>query len=1111
MNNDERLKSTISFTLMLATLALGWSTLNDRWALPKLAADRSLGVVATSEQDVTARLWEDPLQAVAAEFSKTKSTNSHTSSEFQPLAHQKVATNGSMLLLVIPVPGTPFPDDVETRLRLRYSVQMALAHQHCAPDDGNHLGYVNLFWPAAVHPTRDRQPDYSAFSTTNPKIVQIPYEWFSSRSQSHLKVLTVWLPEELLGNEPLCRLAYLRDQLTAAGTTNPVPRVLGPFVVGPRSSDSLKAMAAGGFAAGKHRCADLLRTNLCVFSPQATAPDALVGLAPDPCWTNARSDLDRRLDSRLSADEANWIYFENFVAPDDQLTDLLVQELQLRGVKLHPGSHDRVLLLAEADTSYGRALPLAFQASVRSLREGLLEVGKSATPLNLLDAAAASDSDANLVIARYLRGLDAQKGFQSGDSGSRDRSRSAEQLLVDALNKKSAAASGESQLDYAERLAEKLSADEAGGQVKAVGILGGDIYDKLILLRSLRLRFGDALFFTTDLDARLWHPDHYSKFTHNLVVASAHDLKLNAGGTRFQMPPFRDVYQVAVFNACSDAIARASGKTNTCATPLPGIYEIGRRGPVKLTLATADASGGPQLRPSRKVFALLLAPVALGLWALLRTRHKPTPGPEVEWRDLFRRRTAGAGFFLLGTTGLLVLLACCTHERVFVATALLNASFWLLLCVLQLQDLRQHRILAGIEFSDLFRARTGWLGWFGLATLLMLVLAAVGIRAVRTLPGSEPWSWAEGVSIWPTELIRLLTIASVVWMLVWARQRHWRHRRRLAEHYLLAAESDSGLDQKSAAKPVLARIFEPWVAPTGAASAGRERIDAVAVFKCYCGKAQPGARWIRAGLAAFIYYLFGMSVMLFVGFPDNLHVRGRFAFVLDQLILHTSIFGWLALVFYVLDAVCLSAQMLNRIAAPFTVWPPALLEKHAAELRVNQDHLEGYLDVQFAAEKTQETGKLILLPFLIQFLMLVARSSYFDNWTWPPGLLFIFIGNMVLAATAWGILRRAAARLKTKALDELRHNLRAIEAELAAEKKPAANTIANSAPAPQADSEFAVKVQKLGLEEIKRRIETELRGAYARWLQDPAFLAILIPTGLFGILSILFQALFGLM
>jgi hypothetical protein len=54
-------------------------------------------------------------------------------------------------------------------------------------------------------------------------------------------------------------------------------------------------------------------------------------------------------------------------------------------------------------------------------------------------------------------------------------------------------------------------------------------------------------------------------------------------------------------------------------------------------------------------------------------------------------------------------------------------------------------------------------------------------------------------------------------------------------------------------------------------------------------------------------------------------------------------------------------------------------------------------------------------------------------------------------------------------------------------------------------------VQKVGLEEIKRRIEAERRGAYARWLQDPAFLAMFIPTGLFGILTILFQALFGLM
>jgi len=48
-----------------------------------------------------------------------------------------------------------------------------------------------------------------------------------------------------------------------------------------------------------------------------------------------------------------------------------------------------------------------------------------------------------------------------------------------------------------------------------------------------------------------------------------------------------------------------------------------------------------------------------------------------------------------------------------------------------------------------------------------------------------------------------------------------------------------------------------------------------------------------------------------------------------------------------------------------------------------------------------------------------------------------------------------------------------------------------------------------GLERLREQIEGERRGAYARLIQDPALLAVLVPTGLLGIITILFRALFS--
>lgn len=101
--------------------------------------------------------------------------------------------------------------------------------------------------------------------------------------------------------------------------------------------------------------------------------------------------------------------------------------------------------------------------------------------------------------------------------------------------------------------------------------------------------------------------------------------------------------------------------------------------------------------------------------------------------------------------------------------------------------------------------------------------------------------------------------------------------------------------------------------------------------------------------------------------------------------------------------------------------------------------------------------------------------------------------NVVLAATSWWLLRRAAAKVKREALKKLEANL--LTAEL---------NIANGTLGP-----VISQARKVGLLAIKTRIENESRGAYSKWIQDPALLAMLIPTGLLGVLTVLLQALFG--
>ncbi|MEJ0089730.1 MAG: hypothetical protein WDM80_08315 [Limisphaerales bacterium] len=881
-------------------------------------------------------------------------------------------------MLVVPIPGTSFPDDGEWRLRQRYSLEMALAQSGYQPDgDGRHLGYVTLDWleQGRIHPfvftsdcatptaPADTNIDYSVFNT-NPtgKPLLVPYEWFASPETNNPSVLLVWLQTEFLDTEPLCRLAYLRHTLMPANLAG--TNFAGTFFIGPYTSLGLSGIVKdlNDLQTNAHICTDLLSDKLCILSPLATAPDALIELPPTNHWNEARWALDGMLHKKLGG--TNWAYFKNFIAPDDQLTDLLARELKLRNIL--EDKTDRVLVLTEADTSYGRALPLAFKSSLQSLSEGF-ESNSSPTATNLANVVSNQTAypNTNLIIARYLQGLDAQKGFQednkNGTKGTAGKTTA--QALEEVLNKQAATAVGDSQLDYSERLAQRLSEEvQDKNNVKAVGVLGSDVYDKLILLRSLRRQFPEALFFTTDLDARLWHPDHLH-FTRNLIVASAYPLTETNGASSsyigFKMAPFRNSYQMAMFQASVTALMLATNlpATNLPDIPAPQIYEVGRDGPFRLKPANAAC----------------LTNSFCDQFKTAISRFGDGRGRACEFLDTHIKASRCALFGM--------------------AFAIL--TFWVYSRRLKLGTSENREV----RLTDIFRKRTGWVGWFLFLLCVVIALVNVFFHEAARIPGGEPWSWTNGVSIWPTEIFRLILFILVFWMLMLAWQRYRRHSRWLEEEFKFN--------------------LEPTI-QAGPTTDGDEpeKVFAKEVWKKYRRKAALPSRCGRTLLGTLGYFLMAFSLILFTHLPVNTQVRGGLAQDLDFWIMIFSVFASLFLLFYVLDAVWLSSTMLEELAEPFTVWNDALVQEKFENFRVVSDDVEGYLDVLFAAKLTNETGKIIFLPFVIQFFMLVSRNSFFDNWGWPIGLVIVLVCNMVLAAIAWSLLRRARCKSKGRGVEK---------------------------------------------------------------------------------------------
>ncbi len=161
---------------------------------------------------------------------------------------------------------------------------------------------------------------------------------------------------------------------------------------------------------------------------------------------------------------------------------------------------------------------------------------------------------------------------------------------------------GHDQTDSLLRLADMMATEDREARNKgekgfrAIGVLGSDVYDKLLILRALRPRFPDVVFFTNNLDAQFSQPEEWEA-AHNLVVVSAFGLRLHDRWQR-NIPPFRDGYQTATFLGTLVATGEFEQRPGSLVVKdqllpplalskimdLPRVFEIGRNGALDLSV-----------------------------------------------------------------------------------------------------------------------------------------------------------------------------------------------------------------------------------------------------------------------------------------------------------------------------------------------------------------------------------------------------------------------------------------------------------------------------------------------------------------------------------------------
>ena len=813
-------------------------------------------------------------------------------------------------------------------------------------------------------------PDRDKVTTTaSSERTPTPYEWFekSSRADQNQHVLVLWLEEEALEVRPLQKLSlliqFIRGQRYNEKNGERVK------IIGPHSSDILKDMVREARGHDINKWPDLKKVQFYAYG--ASAPDRQI---LNKTSDTVRTYFDGLFDLRRT------------IATDDTLAYGIATELKRRHIDPGHKSTDHIALISEWDTVYGQTLPQAVEGQFPQFHR---------TRPGWHSSLSGSEGNPPIYKFTYLRGLD---GLLPSTEGKADRP----QDKATTSGEKQASASdffknetdtqalerpiGQSQFDYLRRISEHLhKIDEdlrkqgPDNKIKAIGILGSDVFDKLLILRALRLEFPEALFFTTDFDEAFTIKSELP-FTRNLIISSSFGPNLSE---QYQgdIPFFRDTYQTSAFFATQMAIGDKGNRLGVLPDLLaerlrfPRIFEIGRTGRVLSFLG----NGAPSVR---------LPPGEDERKACSKTLGSCNPAqliayydPSIEWRsesthdfqppveDLFptyegrSRKTlawglAGGALFGLG-----------------------------LLCF---QNLRRS---VGVEIC---------LVAFGLAVGALTCAFWQPVARMLTGDGNgEPLVILEGVSVWPTVMLRIFGIILSTYFI-------WRALLDLHENLAditknmkldpepeaLWAQIKSGFTDRRSWRQKLTGLFD--------FSLGSDQMSRTLPFKveaaweAYIRQERLWPRFCRASIYTFLFMvLIAYCVLVPMFGMPTIPARGALAFNIYWWITFLDFLFMLFLTFLVFDATCFCLLFVNKLGRVQTTWPPTTMEVYKSRLRLQTNLIHDWIDLDFAARRTRCIGSLIYFPFALIALLIVSRSTVFANFA--PSLTILIAQGISLS------------------------------------------------------------------------------------------------------------------
>jgi hypothetical protein len=331
----------------------------------------------------------------------------------------------------------------------------------------------------------------------------------------------------------------------------------------------------------------------------------------------------------------------------------------------------------------------------------------------------------------------------------------------------------------------------------------------------------------------------------------------------------------------------------------------------------------------------------------------------------------------------------------------------------------------------------------------------------------EPIALLEGVSVWPTVLLRCLAIILLIYFIFRMMRSLHNNLRETAVEMSLTPEP-SPLWKQSIGIPntlyKIARLFD-YLAAQGLP------LNVQAAWAAYVDRERFWPRFMRVTIYTSLMFGFSFFVLVPIFGVSWLLARSELAHMALSWSTQEEIAVMQFLNFLVFDATISCLRVVNTLRSGPTQWPAATVHFYKARLQLEASLVNDLITLDFVKKRTKAIGPLIYYPFVIMALLILSGSTMFGRSGPTPALIaqgisiFFVVGGAIALWWAAEVTR-----------DTVRQNL---IVRVERDKDLDGND-------PIADKQ---------LEGILNRIDQLKEGAFRPFLEQPVVRAVLLPLG----------------